>query len=107
MARGKTGHGTRIQAAAQVTAEFGDPRVLRVVHLDFGDGTGADVETRAWDCWDPAAPNPNVVSGPSHSYTGAGTYPVVVTVRTGVCVIGQDEPVSEETVALPLPIVVP
>jgi hypothetical protein len=89
-----------------VTAEFGDTRVLRVVQIDFGDGTGADADVRAWDCWDPAAPNPYVVTGPSHTYAGAGTYPVVVTVRTGVCVPGQDEPVSEETVAFSLPLVV-
>jgi hypothetical protein len=93
-------------AAFQVSVEFGDTRVLRMVHLDFGDDAGADMDVRAWDCWDPAAPNPIAVSGPTHIYAGAGTYPVVVTVRTGLCVPGQDEPVSEETATLALAVAV-
>ena len=93
-------------AGFQLTAEFGDTRVLRSVHIDFGDGAAADADVRAWDCWDPAAPNPHVVSGPTHTYAAAGTYRVVITVRTGLCVPGQDEPAAGNTVQLPLSLVV-
>jgi hypothetical protein len=93
-------------AGFQLTAEFGDTRVLRSVYIDFGDGAAADADMRAWDCWDPAAPNPHVVSGPSHTYAAAGTYRVVITVRTGLCAPGQDDPVAGNTAQLPLSLVV-
>jgi hypothetical protein len=84
-------------AVFQLAAEFGDSRVLRAAHFEFGDDTGADAAVRAWGCSDPEAPNPYLLSGPAHTYGAAGTYAVTVTVRTATCLPGQEEPVSEAT----------
>jgi hypothetical protein len=91
----------------RLDVEFGDARVLRAVRFDFGDLTADDAAVLLWGCRDPAAPNPYVLSGPTHLYAAAGSYPVTVTVRTAPCVFGSDETLPEETVQMRLTLVVP
>ena len=94
-------------AVFRLAAEFGDPRVLRVARLDFGEGATDDLDVFPWACWDAAAPNPYVLPDLTHTYPAGGTYAVTVTVRTASCVPGEDEPGPEATAELPLVLTVP
>ena len=93
-------------AGFRLEVEFGDVRVLRSVHLEFGDGTGHDPSVVRWACLDPASPNPYVVDGPAHVYAAPGTYTVTATVRTAPCSIPDGAELPEETAQVRLTLVV-
>ncbi|MGH3118226.1 MAG: hypothetical protein ACRDQ2_14165, partial [Gaiellales bacterium] len=78
-----------------LNTEFGDARVQRAIALDFGDGTTMEASVHQWSCWDPAAPNPYLFTGPTHEYAASGTYVVTATVRTAPCAADDDDGLPE------------
>ena len=86
----------------RVETEFGDSRVLQAVRIDFGDGSVTDGAIHQWACWNSAAPNPYLFSGPTHAYSEAGSYIVTVTVQTAACTPGDDDPGTAETARMQL-----
>jgi hypothetical protein len=75
---------------------------LRAVHLDFGDGSATDVGVYRWPCTDPSRPDPYTASGPSHTYTTAGAYPVTATVTTASCAPTDGSAPAEQTTTVSL-----
>jgi hypothetical protein len=87
-------------------ARFDDARVLRALHVDFGDGTAQTPEVQPWACNAPDAPDLFDLSLPGHTYGRAGTYVVRATVTTATCSPDDDDWGPETSSQVELTVVV-